>query len=124
MRQTSLSHPSASRYSVACRRRTGFTLLAVTVAAFAMPALADTPPEGADKTFSVRSNSITTLTPADWGFSDADVPPHTFSAVKITSLPVTGTLKVDGANATVGQVVSLQPGVTGVTWTARTSAAA
>jgi hypothetical protein len=122
MRQTSLSSSSACRYSTACRLRWGFSLLSAIVAGLALPAQAQTPPEGADKTFSVRSNSITSLTVADWGFTDTDLPPHTFSAVKITSLPAIGTLKVDGVDATVGQVVSVvQPSVAGVTWTARES---
>ena len=94
--------------------------LAVVIVTLAFPAQAQIPPEGTDKTLSVRSGSITTLTAADWGFTDADEPPHAFTAVKITSLPSSGTLMVDGEAATVGQVVSLvQPGPAGVTWEAR-----
>jgi len=74
-------------------------------------------PAGADKAFSKRSSSTITLTPADWGFSDSDTPPDIFSAVKIATLPSTGILKVDGVNATAGQIVSILPSVpAGETW--------
>jgi hypothetical protein len=78
-----------------------------------------TPPSGTDKTFTVVAGSTRTLTPSDWGFSDSDSPAQTFAAVKIPTLPATGTLQVDGVNATAGQTVAVVPGPAGATWTAR-----
>ena len=80
-----------------------------------------TPPEGVDKTFSVQSHGITTFESTDWGFTDTDASPHGFAAVKITSLPIIGMLKIDGVNATVGQVVSVKPIEVGMAWTERES---
>jgi uncharacterized delta-60 repeat protein len=77
------------------------------------------PPAGTDNTLSVLAGSTTTLTAADWGFSDADTPPDTFSAVKLTTLPATGTLAVNGTPATAGQMVALLPSPAGETWTER-----
>ena len=84
-------------------------LPAVLLAAFlAQTPARSAPPAGTDKTFNVLPSSTTTLTVADWGFSDSDVPPHTFTGVKIGTLPSAGALRVDGVNATVGQTVSVQ----------------
>lgn len=78
-------------------------------------------PSGTDKTFYVRANSTSTLAPADWGFYDADSPPDSFSAVKITTLPATGILLADGLNVAAGQSISLRPGPAGLGWTPQAS---
>jgi hypothetical protein len=79
-----------------------------------------TPPAGTDKTLAVVATSTTTLALADWGFTDPlDNPANNFAAVKITTLPATGTLQVDGVNATSGQTASVLQGPAGANWTPR-----
>ena len=46
------------------------------------------------------------LTAADFGFSDT-VDGNTFTAVKVTTLPGAGTLTLDGAAATAGQLIAI-----------------
>ena len=83
------------------------------------PVNADTAPAGTDKAITVMSGSIYTFTDADWGFIDSgDSPPNNFSAVKLTSLPTAGTLRVDGVSVSGGALVSRLPQF-GATWTPR-----
>jgi hypothetical protein len=75
-------------------------------------------PAGTDKTIALPSASAPyTLNLADWGFTDADGPADTFAAVKITTLPASGTLKAGGVNVTAGQTIALVAGPAGATWT-------
>jgi Ca2+-binding RTX toxin-like protein len=51
-------------------------------------------PSGTDKTITFGENSTHTFTAADFGFSDVDG--NSFLAVKISSLPLAGSLKLNG----------------------------
>jgi len=65
-------------------------------------------PVGANTTIATNEDVSRIITAADFPLTDAnDDPPNTLAAVKIVSLPLKGTLKVNGANATVNQIVSL-----------------
>ena len=64
-------------------------------------------PAGTDKTVTTDEDTAYTLQTADFGFSDTnDSPANNLAAVKITTLPGTGTLKNDGSAVTPGQLVS------------------
>ncbi|SDG56886.1 MULTISPECIES: SdrD B-like domain-containing protein [unclassified Duganella] len=58
-------------------------------------------PTGADKVFNLGNGAPVALTQADFGFVDA-VEHDAFKSVIITSLPVAGTLTVDGVAVAVG----------------------
>ncbi|MHB8112088.1 MAG: beta strand repeat-containing protein, partial [Bellilinea sp.] len=65
-------------------------------------------PAGADKTQTILEDDSQTFVVADFGFSDLiDSPANNFSAVKITTLPGQGSLTVNAAAATAGQIVSV-----------------
>ena len=67
---------------------------------------ANDPPRGTDKTISLNEDIPYIFNNADFGFTDPlDTPPNTLLAVKITTLPVTGTLKLNGQAITPGQFV-------------------
>ncbi len=75
-------------------------------------------PAGTDKTIALASATAPyTLSLADWGFTDTDSPADAFAAVKITTLPASGTLKADGVNVSAGQTIALVEGPAGATWT-------
>ena len=60
-------------------------------------------PAGMDKTVTIPEDSSKTFASSDFGFSDVnDVPQNTFSAVKITTLPAKGSLKLNGVAVTAG----------------------
>ena len=63
-------------------------------------------PSGADKTVSTAEDTPYTVSAADFGFTDPDVG-DTLAVVRIDSLPVTGTLQLNGANLAVGQTVTV-----------------
>ncbi|MGH6649460.1 beta strand repeat-containing protein, partial [Aquabacterium sp.] len=64
-------------------------------------------PVGTDKTVTTNEDSTYTFTAADFGFTDPDdVPADTLLAVRITTLPVKGSLLLNGVAVTAGQVVS------------------
>ena len=68
---------------------------------------ANSAPSGTDNTVVTTEDVAHTFTTAEFGFSDTgDTPPHTFQAVKITTLPTDGKLKFDGVDVTAGQFVS------------------
>ena len=55
-------------------------------------------PSGADKTIGITENSNHLFVAGDFGFTDPnDSPANTLSAVKITTLPATGSLKNNGS---------------------------
>ncbi len=64
-------------------------------------------PSGSPATLTVNEDATDTFGTADFGMYDtADNGAHTLTAVKITTLPVLGTLKLSGVNVTAGQTVS------------------
>ncbi|MBK8038934.1 MAG: hypothetical protein IPK22_17655 [Verrucomicrobiaceae bacterium] len=75
-----------------------------------------TPPAGTDKSLFVLAGSTTTLNLTDWGFSDADSPSQVFTAVKLSTLPTAGTLRLNGTDAAAGQTFLVQLGPAGATW--------
>ncbi|MBU3600727.1 hypothetical protein ICN28_09370, partial [Polynucleobacter sp. 30F-ANTBAC] len=63
-------------------------------------------PEGANKTIDVLEDGSYTFSASDFGFSDpSDTPANSLQSVTITTLPIDGTLKLDGVDVTVGQVI-------------------
>ena len=70
------------------------------------PAVNDAP-AGTDNTVTTAEDAPYTFAASDFGFTDPDdSPANSFAGVTLTTLPATGTLKVDGTNATAGQSVS------------------
>lgn len=81
-------------------------------------------PSGQDKTLTFALNTNYILQASDFGFSDAsDIVQNTFKSVIITSLPASGTLKLDNITITAGveiafsaihsNLLSFTPGVDG-----------
>ena len=65
-------------------------------------------PAGTDKTVTTLEDTAYTFTAADFGFTDPnDSPANTLLAVKITTLPTSGTLANNGVAVTAGQFVPL-----------------
>ena len=65
------------------------------------------PPTGTSATLTATEDTPRTLTTADFGYGDAaEEEPHPLLAVKVTTLPAAGTLKLDGVAVTAGQYVS------------------
>jgi hypothetical protein len=63
-------------------------------------------PAGTNKTLSTAEDTAYTLKTADFGFTDPnDTPANTLLAVKITTLPTAGTLKLNGVAVTAGQFI-------------------
>ena len=63
---------------------------------------------GTDKTITTLEETAYTLTASDFGFGDAsDSPANTLTAVKITTIPGAGTLRLNGVAVTAGQTVSV-----------------
>ncbi len=63
-------------------------------------------PAGADKTITMLEDGAYTFAAADFGFSDVnDVPANNFMAVKITTTPVAGKLKLNGYDVPAGKVI-------------------
>lgn len=75
-------------------------------------------PSGTDKTINVLVNGSYTFAVSDWGFSDSDSPANAFTAVKIATLPGSGTLRLNGSNITANQTVTFNNTPAGTTWTA------
>jgi len=64
-------------------------------------------PSGTNNTLTVLEDQSLTLTAAHFGFSDAgDTPASALQAVKITTLETAGSLKLNGVDVTLGQVIS------------------
>ena len=64
-------------------------------------------PAGTDKTIVAAQNTAYTFAAADFGFTDpVDGPAHSLSAVKITTLPGSGSLTLNGAAVAAGDLVS------------------
>lgn len=62
-------------------------------------------PHGTDTTVTGQEDTALVLNVADFGFTDVDA--NSLVAVKISSLPQTGSLSLDGAAVTAGQFVSV-----------------
>lgn len=63
-------------------------------------------PQGADATLTVRQNQSYTFSAADFGFSDPkDSPAHGLKSVIVTTLPVLGSLTLNGVAVTAGQEI-------------------
>ncbi|NQV69649.1 MAG: DUF4347 domain-containing protein [Pseudohongiella sp.] len=64
-------------------------------------------PAGADKTITSAENQAYTFSAADFGMTDSnDSPANALDAVIIKTLPGAGTLKLNGANVSVDQVIT------------------
>jgi T1SS-143 domain-containing protein len=65
-------------------------------------------PSGANNTLTVLEDQPLTFTAAHFGFSDpGDTPANAFQAVKITTLETAGTLKLNGVDVMLGQVIDI-----------------
>ncbi|WP_290689202.1 Ig-like domain-containing protein [Aquabacterium sp.] len=65
-------------------------------------------PAGADKTITTNEDTSYVFSASDFGFTDPDdSPANTLQAVKLTTLPASGTLTLNGSAVSVGQFVSL-----------------
>ncbi len=65
-------------------------------------------PSGTDKTITLAEGGAHTFGASDFGFSDArDNPANTLLAVKITTLPTAGTLKLSNVAVTAGQSIAV-----------------
>src|SRR5438034_1260522 len=65
-------------------------------------------PAGTDKTVTTLEDHNYTFGAADFGFSDLnDTPANSLLAVKITTLPLAGTVKDNGVAVTAGQFISV-----------------
>ena len=65
-------------------------------------------PSGTNKTTTTNEDTTYTFTVADFGFSDPnDTPANSFSNIKITTLPGTGTLTKNGTAVSAGGFVSV-----------------
>lgn len=64
-------------------------------------------PAGTDKTITLNEDSSRALTASDFGFSDAsDSPANLLSSVIVTTLPLAGSLTLNGSAVTAGQTIS------------------
>ncbi|MCZ4245119.1 gliding motility-associated C-terminal domain-containing protein [Pedobacter punctiformis] len=73
------------------------------------------PPSGTDKTISVAEDATYTFSAADFGFTDP-IENNNFKSVTISTLPANGTLKLNGVNVTLNQVILLA-NIPLLTWT-------
>ena len=64
-------------------------------------------PTGTSATLTATEDTPRTLTTADFGFGDPlQTPPHSLLAVRMTTLPAAGTVRLNGTAVTAGQYVS------------------
>jgi hypothetical protein len=72
------------------------------------------PPTGTNNTVTAAEDGSHVFTTADFGFSDpSDTPANTLLAVKITTVPVAGSLTLNGVAVTTGQFISASDIVAG-----------
>ncbi len=62
-------------------------------------------PNGADKTIAQNEDSTYTYTTGDFGFSDTNNPANTLLAVKVSTLPAKGSLRLNNTAVTAGQFI-------------------
>ncbi len=68
--------------------------------------LQNDPPTGMDKTITMFEDIAYVFAVADFGFNDPlDEPQNAFLAVKITTLPSNGSIKLSGVNVSAGQFI-------------------
>ena len=66
------------------------------------------PPTGTSTAVTILEEGQYVFASADFGFSDPnDVPPNTLSAVRITTLPVAGSLTLSGSGVSAGQLIAV-----------------
>src|SRR4029078_3435286 len=82
------------------------TATVATTATLDITPVNDAPP-GTDKTVSTSEDTAYTFTVGDFGFSDIDG--NTLQAVRITTLPVAGTLTNNGVAVTAGARLPVVP---------------
>ncbi len=64
------------------------------------------PPQGTDNTVITDEDSAKTFAAADFGYSDPnDSPPDSFTAVKVATLPSSGSLKLSGSSVSANQSI-------------------
>ncbi len=67
----------------------------------------NSPPAGANRTITTNEDTAHAFTTAEFGFTDPnDSPADALAAVKITTLPVAGTLRTNGTPVSAGQDIS------------------
>ncbi len=65
-------------------------------------------PSGTDKTLTISEDTGLVFSASDFGFTDPDdSPANSLQAVKLTTLPASGTLTLNGSAVSVGQFVSV-----------------
>jgi hypothetical protein len=86
------------------------------------------PPVGTPNTVALTAGDTLGLVPGDWGFSDAAdlakpglLKADRFTNVRLTTLPASGKLLVDGKKAVKDQVVSVESTTPGESWALRES---
>ena len=85
---------------------TGISTVAATLST-AVTSVNDAP-NGSDRTVNALEDTPYVLTPTDLGFADpADSPADNLAAVRIDSLPGSGTLALDGTPVVAGQIVTI-----------------
>ncbi|MCI0683115.1 MAG: right-handed parallel beta-helix repeat-containing protein, partial [Gemmataceae bacterium] len=105
---TTGTYPTTSTPLVYDQRGEGFPRFVGTVdiGAVETAVRANNPPAGTDKIVTTDEDTAYTFTAADFGFTDPnDSPADAFLAVKITTLPSDGVLKLNGVAVTAGQFV-------------------
>jgi fimbrial isopeptide formation D2 family protein/uncharacterized repeat protein (TIGR01451 family) len=63
------------------------------------------PPLGADKSYTIEEDTILRFVEDDFGFTDPDIGDR-FDNVRIDTLPLDGTLKLNGVDVTAGQIIT------------------
>ncbi|MCC7038119.1 MAG: hypothetical protein IT560_12560 [Alphaproteobacteria bacterium] len=84
---------------------------ATTTLASATFSIAITPvndaPAGTDTTVTALEDTQYTFTAANFGFTDSDVPANTLLSVTVDTLPLSGSLTLNGVAVTAGQVIAV-----------------
>jgi hypothetical protein len=77
----------------------------------------DDPPSGQDISLVTLEDLPYNYKPEDFRLNDPnDIPPHSLSGVRVTTLPSGGTLTIDGSPAVPGSFARLNPGRAGEIW--------
>jgi Putative Ig domain len=78
----------------------------------------DEVPEGSNGSTQLASGQSYSFGAADFGFADrADFPPNTLTRIRLTTLPASGVLTVDGVPAVTGGFAAVAPAALGTRWT-------
>lgn len=77
----------------------------------------DDPPSGSSRSLSLVKDTPWTFSAADFGFTDPlDLPPGALGRVKLTTLPESGALTLDGLPVAAGDFARVAPSVPGAVW--------